>query len=203
LPLGYPPRGKENDQFVAINDYFNPTRQPNPCHTCSLRTGQPTTKSILKIWASQSLPGGKSLCRKIVFTIKSKDQGWGGDPIHKGTYYGSFTWFDAGIKRFEAVDTNRPEDTKETPSRQFQPQFQVRKKDSTIPCDIYTILPGTKEEPVDSSRFVFNYPFLPSHACIQSNVTAGEEIKEHIITWSYNDCIDPESPEGDELERQG
>ena len=54
-----------------------------------------------------------------------------------------------------------------------------------------------------SSQFFFNYPFLPSHARIQSNVTAGKEIKEHIITWSYNDCIDPESPEGDELERQG
>jgi hypothetical protein len=40
--------------------------------------------------------------RKVVFTIKSKDQGWGGDHNDHGTYNGSWTWFDAGIERFDA-----------------------------------------------------------------------------------------------------
>lgn len=41
-------------------------------------------------------------CRKIVFTIRSHDQGWGGDPRHQGTYEGSWTWFDAGLEKFDA-----------------------------------------------------------------------------------------------------
>lgn len=41
-------------------------------------------------------------CRKIVFSIRSHDQGWGGDARHHGTYEGSWTWFDAGLEKFEA-----------------------------------------------------------------------------------------------------
>lgn len=40
-------------------------------------------------------------CRKIVFTIESRDQGWGGEPEHRETYRGSWTWFEAGIERLE------------------------------------------------------------------------------------------------------
>lgn len=42
--------------------------------------------------------------RKIVFTIKSKDQGWvGGQAIkHKGTYKASWSWFEAGLERFDS-----------------------------------------------------------------------------------------------------
>jgi hypothetical protein len=41
-------------------------------------------------------------CRKIVFTIRSHDQGWGGSAADKGTYRGSFTWFDVGKERLVA-----------------------------------------------------------------------------------------------------
>lgn len=41
-------------------------------------------------------------CRKIVFSLKSHDQGWGGDPEYKGTYESSWTWFEAGLERFDA-----------------------------------------------------------------------------------------------------
>ena len=40
--------------------------------------------------------------RKIVFSIKSKDQGWGGNRQHKGTFKSSWTWFEAGLERFDA-----------------------------------------------------------------------------------------------------
>ncbi|OXV08955.1 hypothetical protein Egran_03283 [Elaphomyces granulatus] len=36
-------------------------------------------------------------CCKIVFTIQSHDQGWGGEPGSTGSYWGSYTWFDAYI----------------------------------------------------------------------------------------------------------
>lgn len=43
-------------------------------------------------------------CRKIVFTIRSRDQGWGGGPTNHNTYKQSWTWFDAGLERFDAGD---------------------------------------------------------------------------------------------------
>jgi len=39
--------------------------------------------------------------RKIVFTLRSHDQGWGGDYADHGTYHGSYTWFDVGLERFD------------------------------------------------------------------------------------------------------
>lgn len=45
--------------------------------------------------------------RKIVFRIKSRDQGWGGEVDKKGTYKGSWTWFEAGLERFDSEATCR------------------------------------------------------------------------------------------------
>ncbi len=42
-------------------------------------------------------------CRKIVFDIVSKDQGWGGGRGDQGTFHDSFTWFDVGLERFDAL----------------------------------------------------------------------------------------------------
>ncbi|KAL2161018.1 hypothetical protein VTH06DRAFT_8731 [Thermothelomyces fergusii] len=39
-------------------------------------------------------------CRRIVFTIRSRDQGWGGEWGDRGTYNGSWTWFEAGLERW-------------------------------------------------------------------------------------------------------
>jgi hypothetical protein len=51
--------------------------------------------------------------RKVVFTIRSKDQGWGGDPGSRHTYDGAWSWFEAGLERFDAEQickllTNNP-----------------------------------------------------------------------------------------------
>ena len=43
--------------------------------------------------------------RKIVFTLRSHDQGWGGDSADHGTYHGSYTWFDTGLERFDREGT--------------------------------------------------------------------------------------------------
>ncbi|KAK0451436.1 uncharacterized protein EV420DRAFT_1274308 [Desarmillaria tabescens] len=39
--------------------------------------------------------------RAVKFVIESRDQGWGGEPRHRGTYEGSWTWFEAAIIRGE------------------------------------------------------------------------------------------------------
>jgi hypothetical protein len=40
--------------------------------------------------------------RKIVFTIRSRDQGWTSrQDSHENTFEGSWTWFEAGLEKFE------------------------------------------------------------------------------------------------------
>nr|XP_036589109.1 uncharacterized protein CTRU02_01156 [Colletotrichum truncatum]KAF6800751.1 hypothetical protein CTRU02_01156 [Colletotrichum truncatum] len=39
--------------------------------------------------------------RKIVFKFRSRDQGWGGSYDDQGTYHGSWTWFEAGLEKFD------------------------------------------------------------------------------------------------------
>ncbi|KAM5349103.1 hypothetical protein ACJ41O_008926 [Fusarium nematophilum] len=40
--------------------------------------------------------------RKVVFSMRSHDQGWGGERENRQTYQGSWTWFEAGLERFDA-----------------------------------------------------------------------------------------------------
>jgi hypothetical protein len=62
------------------------------------------TEEVHNQWSLKSQPRGEHPCRKIVFTIKSHDQGWGGTANHKGTYEGSYTWFDVGLEQTSAFD---------------------------------------------------------------------------------------------------
>ena len=40
--------------------------------------------------------------RKVCYTFRSKDQGWSSYPAHHGTYNDSWTFFEAGLTRYEA-----------------------------------------------------------------------------------------------------
>ncbi|MCJ1332101.1 hypothetical protein MMC10_008793 [Thelotrema lepadinum] len=55
-------------------------------------------------------PSLKHPARKVVFTIRSHDQGWSGEPRDtRGTYRNSFTWFDAQIdKQFRPIPHDAP-----------------------------------------------------------------------------------------------
>lgn len=62
-------------------------------------------------WIGSEIQAVEHPCRKIVFTITSHDQGWGGDrPEYRGTYQGSYTWFEAGLERFDK-NAERPENS--------------------------------------------------------------------------------------------
>ena len=39
--------------------------------------------------------------RKVVYFFRGQDQGWSSYPQHHGTYENSWTWFEAGLARFE------------------------------------------------------------------------------------------------------
>jgi hypothetical protein len=61
------------------------------------------TQEVLDSWTRDAKPRGEFPCRKIVFTIKSHDQGWGGPAGCRGTYKGSSTWFDVGLETLSAT----------------------------------------------------------------------------------------------------
>ena len=43
----------------------------------------------------------KNRIRKLVYSFRSRDQGWSDYPQHHRTYEGSWTWFEAGLTRFQ------------------------------------------------------------------------------------------------------
>ena len=60
-------------------------------------------------------------CRRIVFTIRSHDQGWGGDPGDAGTYNGSWTWFEVGLERWCKLGPVQPATAAEQSQQSQQP----------------------------------------------------------------------------------
>ncbi|KAK4136862.1 hypothetical protein BT67DRAFT_373679 [Trichocladium antarcticum] len=123
-------------------------------------------------------------CRRIVFTIKSHDQGWGGDFANQGTYNGSWTWFEAGLERW---CTRSPTGTDVV--EQQAPQAQ---QPSLTLDDICTVLPPVEWDP-ETEEHDFKHPLCAAdNLKVQSNVTAEREWKTHRVVWSYTDDIDPE-----------
>lgn len=58
-------------------------------------------------------------CRKIVFSLRCHDQGWGGEPGCRGTYQGSYTWFDAEVV---SIDYEH-EESKKAGTKPGEPNF--------------------------------------------------------------------------------
>ncbi|KAH6674732.1 hypothetical protein B0J14DRAFT_561764 [Halenospora varia] len=156
------------------------------------------TEEVFSKWEEISIPRGEFPCRKIVFTIRSSDQGWGGSAADRGTYNGSFTWFDVGKER--VIASRDDLETHEEQSNTFSSGFTF-----PIACSVRTIIPEVDTAPQDDSADAPSSPFkfhlLPGDHVLQKNQTATRAEKEHIITWSATDNIDGESAEGTLLER--
>jgi hypothetical protein len=73
-------------------------------------------------------------------------------------------------------------------------------------CSLRTLLPETTVGPsADGSetQYEFTHALNPMDSCLQRNITADKILRTHKIVWSYDDNIDPESPEADEIEYRG
>ena len=65
-------------------------------------TGSEYPRSTLLALADEPAPELEHPVRKIVFDIESHDQGFSSHhPESRGTYNHSYTWFDAGLERFD------------------------------------------------------------------------------------------------------
>ncbi|KAK1826905.1 hypothetical protein QBC39DRAFT_315943 [Podospora conica] len=116
-------------------------------------------------------------CRKIVFTTRSRDQGWGGSRADKGTYNHSWTWFEAGLERWCRRSPSSPEET---------PTLDLH--------DLSTQQPRVVTTTDTESAAAFHHDLLPSEGWIvQRNLTAIDEVAEHRVEWSWTDDVADEA----------
>lgn len=139
--------------------------------------------------------------------------------MHKGTYEGSYTWFDVGLERVsatrEGIILDRPE---MAPTPQFElsqngleENDQVEKSTSCkarelLICNLRTVLPVTEPRPPntsDENSDTFKHELLPSTMAIQKNATAMRDTREYKVTWSFDDNVVTDSLDASELEKQG
>ncbi|KAE9365175.1 hypothetical protein N431DRAFT_353243 [Stipitochalara longipes BDJ] len=169
------------------------------------------TQEVIDNWTRDAVPRGECPCRKIVFTIKSHDQGWGGPPGCRGTYKGSSTWFDVGL---ETLSATRDRAMFESSGDTRKPYFLVpdpqspRTDGESVICTTRTISPTTEtrttatEPPEVETNFQFDLD--PGLDCLQRNKTATRDTTEHVITWSCtDDVMDPDSIGAKKLDDAG
>ncbi|KAF9770668.1 hypothetical protein IL306_011741 [Fusarium sp. DS 682] len=125
--------------------------------------------------------------RKVVFTIRSKDQGWGGEPDNRHTYNGAWTWFEAGLEKFDAEQTCDPACTYDV---RFKSAFSVA---SPLPvCALRPLYPSII--PRGSEKFQYSHPLSHQEKwTIVRNKTAHRAWQDHVITWAYDDDVKPDS----------
>lgn len=139
--------------------------------------------------ANYPLPSLVSPVRKIVFKIRSHDQGHtSSTPPEHLPFHGSWTWFEAGLEKLDEKDavSNSP-DGKST----------LDIKAEALRC----VIPGPRTE---NNERVYNFVLLPDDKMLVQKNRAGEkEWHDHEVVWRYTDYIDPESDQGIALERDG
>ena len=109
MPLGYPDVSVPVTYPLMEEDYACGAQKFYPGREYMKKNNENSTPKILEAWKKLSMPDTQleHPCRKIAFTIRSHDQGWGGQHEDHGTYKGSFTWFDIGLQRLKGVDMEK------------------------------------------------------------------------------------------------
>ncbi|CAD6502030.1 BgTH12-02273 [Blumeria graminis f. sp. triticale] len=224
-PLGYIPKVHDpsNISFES-KEYPNITPRPGVTPDKTSSTLELTRKTLSQ-WTDESQTRGDFPCRRIVFTIKSHDQGWGGSFGHRGTYQGSFTWFEVGKEKIICVKDKILEgkiidNGGDLINLQDLPQILLPKSVLEVPessesvrpvCTTQTLSPTINSLTTESSYLEeaprteqsFFHPLLPDQNILQKNLTAIGSTKEHVVVWSYDDDINPKSEAAIELEENG
>lgn len=123
-------------------------------------------------------------CRRIVFTIRSHDQGWGGQFEDRGTFHGSWTWFEVGLERFVKPECGEGPEEGEKPTLR--------------PDHLGTVLPLVEPDGEENGKRKYKpkHPLLPTPAAtIQVNRVAEREYAEHKVVWSWDDYLDDNDTE--------
>ncbi|KAK4649063.1 uncharacterized protein QC761_115700 [Podospora bellae-mahoneyi] len=183
-PLGFP------DWGTATTSYTKTTHPKPPGEGYPTSSFQKLAKSPVTLLAQP--------CRRIVFIIRSKDQGWGGEYHNQNTYNGSWTWFEAGLERWckgQIPDPPQPceshEDPVQKPVRDDDDNDDDKQPSMNLE-DLATVIPEVVVDP-QSNEFKFNHPLLPrENVKIQCNKLTKREYITHVVEWNHDDDVDPE-----------
>ncbi|KAF6837411.1 hypothetical protein CPLU01_03035 [Colletotrichum plurivorum] len=142
--------------------------------------------------------------RKIVFKTRSKDQGWGGQREHHGTYHGSWTWFEAGLEKFDSERKCDGSCKGTVPDQQSAPETSSaetspdRQEAKYCTCGLQSVYPPVVVS--SDGRMAYHHHVAAlENLKIQANKTAHKHWLEHEVVWSWTDDTHPESPEADRL----
>ena len=141
-------------------------------------------RSLLKVPPTLEHP-----VRKIVWKIRSRDQGWGGSTSDHNTYRGSWTWFEAGLERFEADSQNE----EALPSPPFEADT------------LNSIYPVAESTTIDMRGVAHHrFPLAPHpQYTVQRNRTASRNMQDYEVVWSWTDSIDSKSLDGERIDERG
>ncbi|KFY49485.1 hypothetical protein V496_09975 [Pseudogymnoascus sp. VKM F-4515 (FW-2607)] len=220
LPLGCLPSSPSTDPSRAPAPPIQGRITPHPFPPTQSQASKKSTAALYSAWAQASQPREAHPCRKIVFRFRSRDQGWGGDSKDRGTYNGSFTWLDVGKERARVVNENEIETSEkymELPQQEAQ-QDEGSEGDveKTFAWNLESVVPPPKKGRVPEGSQAgldlgdrlpptveLEHPFLPHDMTLQKNRTATNEARDYTIIWRWDDNIDAESDDAEELQKVG
>ncbi|CAK7215216.1 hypothetical protein SBRCBS47491_002407 [Sporothrix bragantina] len=175
------------------------TNEPEPVPAEEAAGGNCSADDIRKWLPEGQAPLLEHPCRKIVFTLVSRDQGWSNNIRDRGTYRGSYSWFDVGLERYgwggEHKDSQFTDTETETPP--FAPAAPEAASLYTLRPDVVTAFsppPSNLQHPQQQPpsdqpprRWQFDFPLNPGVDRLQSNKVATRDFTEHTIVWSWTD----------------
>ncbi|KAK0671186.1 hypothetical protein QBC41DRAFT_344855 [Cercophora samala] len=180
-PLGFPDWGTDSTSYTKT---IHPQPPGEGYPTASF---QRLAKSPINLLAQP--------CRRIVFTIRSKDQGWGGELENQDTYNGSWTWFEAGLERWcknQLPDPPQPCESDDPVQKQAKDEDDDQQQPSMNLEDLATVIPEVVVNP-QNNEFKFDHSLLPQeHVKIQCNKLTEREYITHVVEWNYDDEMDLE-----------
>ncbi|KAK8122231.1 hypothetical protein PG984_010901 [Apiospora sp. TS-2023a] len=210
--LGIRGSGNDENKFLLRTEPLGLSTWTPPNHD-SWRSTQALPQKLAQEFGSDRFkefveeppPASNHPVRKLVFNIRSCDQGWGGDPGDQGTYRHSWTWFDAGLERFDAearCDENCPLYTAGGEAKGY------KGKDTRIcSCAVRPIWPAVvtnagNEGTAVPPRYDPGLHPTPDHM-IQANKVATPGMQQHHVVWRWDDDVDPNSSDAEDLEKSG
>ncbi|KAI0440027.1 hypothetical protein F4803DRAFT_529051 [Xylaria telfairii] len=131
--------------------------------------------------------------RKIVFDIVGRDQGWSHQVESHHTYRDSWTWFNAGIDRFDKAHKYSEDGDNSEPEAFASP---IRAPTTAAMRPVWPLLKESLTE--------YDHGLLPTpDHMIQCNRVAEHAWQHHHVEWSWKDNIDPKSDEAYQLGKDG
>lgn len=132
--------------------------------THSLRPDRVGELQAPKLQTSLIIPSylPRGAVRRIRFIIESRDQGWSSYPEDHGTYRGSWTWFEAGIRGLDTLNTDDQATLLEPVNCQHRNALDAEHKRLCLQ---------------DVTRYKYG------SRRIVTNIHAGREFQKHIVEW--------------------